>query len=231
MSTESSFWQRIGGVFRPANGKQGNGHNIENGKSANGGHEVAQANITRRPPSVNELREGYDRVVTLMDTMRDHFDKQDQRANKLVTSVERIAGTLEQLAKAQDKQNESISAIASQVDSAQRFNSSVSSALMELPTSLQAQADTVRAMGRQFEASQQSLRGLNDAVESLRLANVAQVESLRKLTADSGDQQESLRTMLKAQDRRFTVGAIVAGVIGVGLIGGVIVALVAVLRG
>ncbi len=225
MSTDSSFWQRIGGVFRPANGKH------DEGNGANGGHDAPTATITRRQPTVHELRDGYDRVVNLMDAMRSHFDKQDARANQLVTSVDRIAGTLEQLANAQDKQNESISAIASQVESAQRFNASVSSALLELPTSLQAQADTVRAMGRQFEASQQSLRGLNEAVESLRLANVAQVESLRKLSAGSTEQQQSLHTMLKSQDRRFTVGAIVAGVIGVGLIGGVIVALFAVLKG
>jgi hypothetical protein len=240
MSSGISFWKRVGSSFRAkeirtdqTNG-DGDGplQSVEPvspirhraGGSGNGSSSVSSLlPWVRRRKTLDRLDERYQRVLELMGAMRDHFERQDHRAEELAVGVGRLGNTLEQLAGTQRVQSESVASIANRVDEATRHSIGLSTMLRELPASLQAQAEAVRAVARQMETTRAadaqlagSLRQFGEAADALRDAGSAQVETLQRLHHTGRDQQESLRGFVRQQTRLLLIIAIVVAVLGLG---------------
>lgn len=242
MSAEISFWKRVGNVFR-ANGRDaiysgGNGNKpalcVEavgpergNGRDTDHGGSPASSLLpwVRRQRSLEQLREGYQRVLELMDAMCVHFERQDRRAEELTASIDRVGGTLEQLANAQRSQSERVVSIASRVDEAAKYSAGLSATLLEMPASLQAQAESVRAVARQMEAARDadaqvvsSLHQVGQAVDSLRDAGDVQVQTLQRLRDSGARQEESLQAFVRKQSHLLLITAIIVTVLGLGAV-------------
>ncbi|MBI5864885.1 MAG: hypothetical protein HZB38_10325 [Planctomycetes bacterium] len=234
MSNPSTFWKRVGSAFRL--GGDGNLTPTTpstvlmtrefrdvgrlSGEDGGGG---AFSNFfpwqSRRRREAAELRERQICVMEQLAAMKVHFQVQDQRAEQLNAAVQRVAGTLEQLASSQSAQAHSIATIAQHAETSVRQGASLLATTVELPASLQAQAEAVRAVSRRMEASQAtdaqlvaSLQQFGRSVEELHRAGALQVETLRGLHSADDRHQEQFRALIKAQNRRlyWICGLIVA---------------------
>jgi len=170
----------------------------------------------RRAQSVEQLREGQQRVLEMMDAMRTHFDSQDNRSEQMTHSVEHIAGTLERLAETQARQREFIAAIATHIETAGRQTRAISEALREVPATLQAQADAAARIAEQVEATRgvetrvvDSLDNVGRSVETLRDSSTRQAQSLEDLHRINHEHQQSVAVLLREQSRRFLIALIV----------------------
>jgi hypothetical protein len=239
MSSGISLWKRLGSALR-ANSVHDNGsRDVQSVQPAepigkdnhrpNGRGSSASSLLPwgRRQRTIDRLDERYQRVLELMDAMRDHFEAQDRRAAEVTAGIERVGSTLEQLAGTQRTQSEGIASIAARVDDVTRRSTGLATLLSEMPASFQAQAEAVHAVARQMEAARvvdaeltASLRHFGQAADSLRDAGTAQVESLQRLHATSRGQKEALQVFVRKQTRLLLVITIVVGVLGLGAIAG-----------
>lgn len=165
---------------------------------------------TRRGATIDQLREGHDRVVRMMDALSGHFERQDRRSEQMIDSVVRMAGTLEKLAETQRQQGEFVQIIARGVDAAGLSTGSLAASLGQLPATLAAQTEALRGVVRQLEASQQtetqlahSVQQVGLAVDALRAAGAMQVDSLQRLSSGDEQQRDALKAFIREQDRRF----------------------------
>jgi len=242
MSQATSFWRRLGDLFRGGIGERwsGNGHNRVNGTaledrtadqvvpperdgSPNGTSPRSLARWGRREPTVTQLRDGYQRVLEMMDALQEHFRQQDARAERLGRSAERTAGTLEQLAGSQQAQQEHLRLIAEQVSEAGKHAVAMSASLGQMPRMLQLQADALKMMLRQFEVSQEadtqlmhSLQHLGRAVDTLSASSTTQVQTLERLALAERAQHEALTLLVREQSRRFLIIIVVAAILSLG---------------
>jgi hypothetical protein len=237
MSSGTSLWKRLGSALRISTE-----HSNGNGAVASVTPAEAVGQNDRRPtngdsrPSflpwvrsrkaIERLDERYQRVLELIDAMRNHFEAQDLRAAEVTAGLDRMGGTLDRLADTQQAQCEGIASIATRVDDAARSSAGLMTMLAELPASLQAQAAAVHAVARQMEATRAadaeltiSLKQFGLAAESLRNAGTAQVESLQRLYQTSRDQKDSLQVFVRQQSRLLLIITIIVAVLGLGAIG------------
>ena len=242
MSTGVSFWKRVGDVFRAGGvgGRDSNGNGRVPGAEAAGASRDGDPDESgsppsetpprttllpwlRRQPGTPHLPEAQQRLVTLMDSMQEHFEKQDERAEQLNGSVDRVANGLEQLAEAQRGTGERIHSISQQVDVAGKYTATLSDALCQMPATMQAEAEAIRSVAQQLEVAHEadtqlmhSLQQFGHAVDSLRQSGTAQVETLERLHAAERGQRETLTDLIRAQGRRFLVVMIVTAALGLG---------------
>jgi len=165
----------------------------------------------------------YQRMAEMIETLRDHYRQQDERAARVEQQTERISGILQQLADDGHRQQEHVRAMADNVSLASRHTAAMSETLSLLPPLLQAEADAVRSMVRRMDVAQEtdtqlmhSLQKLGQAVETLQAAGAAQVQTLERLNAAEREQRQALTMLVREQTRRFLLIMLVAAILGVG---------------
>lgn len=241
MSSGLTLFKRISGAFRDQfSSRNGSGDARGNGlcgDRSSGSKEFsttaepdssASASIfpwVRRQQMVLQLDQRYQRVVELMDVMRTHFEAQDRRAAELTAGINRVGGTLEQLAESQRSQCEGIRSLASRVDLAAKYSGDLAAMLVEMPASLQAQAEALHSVARQMESARSadaqltdSLRQFGRAADALNNSSRAQVDSLQRLHSSSKFQEENLRGFVHGQTRLLIIITVIVAVLGLGAI-------------
>jgi len=224
----------MGSVLRVAPFAVSSGNGKTNGSShvpgRIGGESERSVELSprpRKPVTIDQLRDGYDRVLEVMDAIQAHFERQDHRAEQMSQSVERVASTLERLAETQSVQRDALASISTQVDAARKHASTLSATLMEMPASMHAQAEMVRAIAKRLEVSQEtdvqlvgSLERFGAAVDALRESTSAHVATLHRMQASDSDMKESLKGVIREQGKRFFAAMVVVGVLGAAALGG-----------
>jgi methyl-accepting chemotaxis protein len=247
MHVETSFWKRVGNMFRssddsePRNGN-GNGHGNANPARAEQGAKQSTPSegnwsVARREPSSRELKDGYRKVGELMTALQHHFARQDERSEHLTRSVQQVAESLHQLSATQKNQGEYIRAIAERVEGVDEHAARLNDTISKLPSAMDAQAGAVQALSRQVELFQQadqrvaeSLTGLSHAVESLGTSAAAQVDTLKLLSTQESEKREALTTLVKDQSRRFLIVLVITAILGIGALSGMGVTLAMILN-
>ncbi|MBN2445697.1 MAG: hypothetical protein JXO22_03170 [Phycisphaerae bacterium] len=222
MATGASFWRRVGNALRGESGLGGDGGLA----TVNDNHEQPPSggwSLLRRRPNRREMSERYERVIELMSAMHTHFERQDEHARQLNTSMHELVDSLAALTDAQQAQGESVRNVADRVVAASQHVASLADTLGRVPASLAAQAESVHALARQLEIAQEAdhrvantLGDLGQAVTSLQTSEAAQVQSLHKLHDRESEQREALANMVREQGRRFLTVTIVAVVMALG---------------
>ncbi len=213
MTTSPSLWQRLVRVFQPGASADG-----EPGDEPSSGGELAVGGPrVLKPAGTRELAV---RMVALADALQDHFHRQDARALELAHALDRMGGTLAQLAETQRGQGEYLKTIATQGESAARNASMATDTLARIPDSLLAQAEAIRTVAKQIELSQESdrqfihsLQHFGQAVDTLGSAGSAQVEALQRLGGIQSAQHETLVSVVREQNRRFLTVVVILGVL------------------
>lgn len=173
----------------------------------------------RRPPRA-PAREASLKLTELADAMEEHFRRQDQRAAELAGWLERMGGTLERLAAAQQAQGEFLRSIAGHAEAASKHSAALATTLGRVPESLLAQAEAIRTVARQLEIGHEadnqlmhSLQQFGRAVDTLGSSGTAQVEVLQRLSNAQGQQHEAFAGLVREQGRRFLALAVIAAVL------------------
>jgi hypothetical protein len=219
------FWHRVNSFFRPAaTGNDGRTTDEPAGENAglvaNPPSPGAQRPILgwwRRPASPH-VREVALRVVELAHSLQQHFEQQDRRSAELANSLNRVGGTLEQLADSQRAHGEFLRSIAEHTETASKNAAALTSTLGRVPESLLAQAEAIRTVARSLDVSQEA--------DTLGSSGAAQVDILQRLNAAQQAQHEAFAALAREQSRRFLTVVVVVGVLAVVAVGALITMLV-----
>ncbi len=249
MATQSSFWQRVGNLFRPDDPNATDVPPMPPLSTSTATVEpaapraltVVDAAATpwwrRRQVRQAQSQEMALRVYELAGAMQQHFRQQDQRAVELAGSLDRVGGILEQLASSQKAQGDYLRTIAERTDVASKHAAALTETLSRMPDSLMTQAEAIRTVARQLEVSQESdtqlmhsLQQFGRAVDTLGESGTAQVQVLHKLNTAQREQHEALTTLVREQSRRFVVVLAIASVVAVAGLAALGVTLLLVLR-
>lgn len=231
MAEQRTFWRRIGGMFRAESsepGDRGRGHAAvvddprqrdpaDAAPLAHGESAAPTPWWRRRQAKQAQAREMSLRMMELAGAMKQHFHQQDERAARLAAALERVGGTLQQLADVQGSQGEHLASMVTHAEHSSKHAAQMTETLGRLPDSLVAQAEAIRSVGRQLEVGQEadtqmmhSLQHFGRAVDTLSSSGTAQVEVLQQLTTAQRQQQEALSTLMRAQSRRQLMIMIIA---------------------
>lgn len=240
MAAPTSFWQRIGSMFRGSHGMNGGTLAVAANPPKTNNDAARPSSfmrLTGRDAGAAKLQDGYERLVALVDTMKAHFEKHDRRVEQLSGSLERIASMLEKLPETQRTTGECMNTIALHLDNANRASVELKETLAKVPPSIQAQAEAIKSVSKQMERASDSdvrlvgsLEKIGQVVESLSAAGAAQVEALQRIKAENAEQRTTLTSLLREQSRRFTIVMVTFAVLGAAAIGGAAYALWVVLQ-
>ncbi|RMF77561.1 MAG: hypothetical protein D6744_11215 [Planctomycetota bacterium] len=159
-----------------------------------------------------ELREGYQRVIELMNAMEQHFQRQDQRLEQLATALDGLTRTLAPMVAAQREQTEHVARIAEHAGGADTRLTELTRTLRDLPAATRAQNDALKAIDEHLAQScaideklAQALGKFDGAVDALRESGAVQVDTLNRLDHHQRESVDSLRSFVNTQNRRFLI--------------------------
>ncbi len=242
MAGPVSFWQRVNNLLHPAASTGDDGltprdeGEVEDAalasRAAGSGAPRPIFGWWRRTPSP-QVREVSLRVVELAHSLQQHFEQQDRRSAEVANSLNRVGGTLEQLAESQRNHGEFLRAIAEHTEAAGKNAAALTTTLGRVPESLLVQAEAIRTVARSLEVSQEadtqlmhSLQQFGKAVDTLGSSGAAQVDILQRLTAAQQAQHEAFAALAREQSRRFLVVVVVTAVLALAALAAVVAMLV-----
>lgn len=245
MSTQPSFWTRLGAAFRgapvgadepltpdsvPMLARNGS---VDRDDAPPGGFGGFFNRRGRREREAREMEERQARVNALITGMSAHFDAQERRAEQLNHAIQRVGSTLDRMAEAQSTQARAVESLSRHVESSAHGTAALLTAAQELPASLQANAEAVRCVAKRFEAAEasdarmvDSLQQFGVAIDSLRSSGEAQVQTLHRLNAVDERHHDTLKAFIRLQNRRVIVACIVTVVIVLAAVAGLATAIV-----
>jgi hypothetical protein len=243
MAGPVGFWQRVNNLFRPAASAGDDGLTPRDESGAAGGTLMArppEAAVQRpvfawwrRGRNSPQVREVSLRVVELAHSLQEHFEQQERRAAEVSNSLNRVGGTLEQLAESQRAHGDFLRSIAEHTEAAGKNAATLTTTLSRVPESLLAQAEAIRTVARSLEVSQEadtqlmhSLQQFGRAVDTLGSSGAAQVDILQRLTAAQQAQHDAFAALAREQSKRFLVVVVVTGVLALAALGTLIAMLV-----
>ncbi len=242
MAGPVSFWQRVNNLFHGA-ASTGDDGLVPPDESV-----AEDAPLAARPPGPGapralsgwlrrrtnpQVREVSLRVVELAHSLQQHFEQQDRRSAEVANSLNRVGGTLEQLAESQRAHGDFLRAIAEHTEAAGKNAAALTTTLGRVPESLLVQAEAIRTVARSLEVSQEadtqlmhSLQQFGKAVDTLGSSGAAQVDILQRLTAAQQAQHEAFAALAREQSRRFLVVVVVTAVLALAALAALVAMLV-----
>ena len=231
MPTVRPFWKRLESLFRS------NGHHAERRTravdvvAAGEGNSRGAQTLTfgdvhggAKPPngsllsiggwrsSKTELREGYQRVIELMNAMERHFDRQDHRLEQLTGSLEKLTEILAPMVATQREQTGHMACMAEHITEADSRLANLVTTLRGLPAATQAQNETLRSLNGLLKGAAEtdaevthSLDRFGAAVDTLRESGAVQVDTLNRLNHEQRESSKGLRAFVRSQNRRFLI--------------------------
>ena len=231
---KTSFWSRVGDMLRRpgrAVGSRGDGRSAGlSGTASMTDSDTGDPGI--RPPIASKrhlarreaggrepLEEGFTRVVGLVESIQAHFKLQDERAERMAASFDRIAESLAQVPEASQTQVESLREIREQLQAGTAWTKRIEDSLSELPRMADAQRETMVSMGRQLEVLREAddrgtevMGELGQSMSRLEDAAKASTGVLKDMHTDSAAREERMTGLVREQTRqlmRFALAAIV----------------------
>jgi hypothetical protein len=242
MAGPGSLWQRVNSLFRSAPSTGDDGLTPRDAPVAEDATLAARpaGRESQRPvfgwwrrPTSPQVREVSLRVVELAHSLHQHFEQQDRRSAELANSLNRVGGTLEQLAESQRAHGEFLRSIAEHTEAAGKNAAALTDTLGRVPESLLVQAEAIRTVARSLEVSQEadtqlmhSLQQFGKAVDTLGSSGAAQVDILQRLTAAQQAQHEAFAALAREQSRRFLVVVVVTAVLALAALSALVAMLV-----
>lgn len=161
-----------------------------------------------REQALLRLEDGHGRLVTLMESMRQHMDVQDRQGHAVVHSLEDIAGHMLRMSQSVVKQTETLGAISAQMQAAAERARRVEQALVELPAMADSQRSTLTLLAEQVSAERaamdrigESVQAYGGALASLDRSTTSAADALRNLQASSVRTGEELAGMGRRQGK------------------------------
>lgn len=217
------FWSRVGHWFRNA-GRGEQAHDLpglspdgllggDQPVGIGGDHRPALAfsRRRRREHAVEQLQQGYQQVVGLVQSIQQHHQAQDRRADQVITALTQLAQTTARISEAAASQSDKLGEIAAQLEAGNDRARRWEQPLMDIPKLANAQREALGAIGRELQAGQEAdrrmietLEGFRQAVSTWGASSAAATEVLKDLNEATCRRDEDLNTLIAAQNKRFT---------------------------
>jgi chromosome segregation ATPase len=173
---------------------------------------VQLGSLTPGQNRLEKLQDGYLQVIELVDTIRKHQDRQDERAVEFSTSLSKMASTLAEIEKGNHQQVDQLGNIAEELRAGNKRGDHWQEVLAEFPKTAQAQREALMSVTRQMEAVGDrddkmtgSLDSLREAVTALGDATTASSVAVKNLQMTAIEDSERTADLLEAQNKRFTM--------------------------
>ncbi|HNO77283.1 MAG TPA: hypothetical protein PKN33_04405 [Phycisphaerae bacterium] len=193
---------------------------------------VQLGSLSASQNKLEKLQDGYLQVIELVETIRKHQDRQDERAVEFSTSLSSMASTLAEIQKGNNKQVDQLASIADELRAGNKRGDHWQEVLAEFPKTAQAQREALLSVTRQMEAVGDrddkmtgSLDSLREAVTALGDATTASSVAVKNLQMTAIEDSERTADLLEAQNKRFsmlfavtvtmTVIALITGVVAI----------------
>ncbi|MDD4888750.1 MAG: hypothetical protein PHU85_02375 [Phycisphaerae bacterium] len=164
----------------------------------------------RRTSQLGRLEEGFDKLVSLVDVIDQHIQKQAERSEQLVSQTRRVADSVAQAHGLQKQRTEAVEEMANQYRTQTRQMQAVAEAVEALPRAIKQQGDQLGQIRDQLEAQLeaqlstaqgiQQLAGATDVIRTLADEQRRHVQQLQE-----ANQAATLQVAeaLDRQNRRF----------------------------
>jgi chromosome segregation ATPase len=204
-----------------------------NGHSANAKVGRAPSRwITRREQVLSQLQEGYERVSVAIEDVRRHLVQQEQRSERVCTSLEQLARSTNELPQVARQQAQTLEAIASQLETTHVRTRQLTEAVAEIPKVARNQMETLGSLNRQLEVSSEqgvvthrALEKLETAVFALGELNGTQAKALSVMNEQTREQNALLTKMIERQNRRLAIVLAAALLVGMTALAAMVVSL------
>ncbi|GJM26456.1 MAG: hypothetical protein DHS20C16_28710 [Phycisphaerae bacterium] len=170
------------------------------------------SSLTPGQNKLEKLQDGYLQVIELVETIRKHQDRQDERAVEFSTSLSSMASTLGEIQKGNHQQVDQLGNIAEELRVGNKRGDHWQEVLAEFPKTAQAQREALMSVTRQMEAVGErddkmtgSLDSLREAVTALGDATTASSVAVKNLQMTAIEDSERTADLLVAQNKRFTM--------------------------
>lgn len=220
---KTRLWTRVGGWFRV--GGRGDGASRSDTMIESALTEIddtivpsSRKAVSRRDPSGRErAEEGFAKVVALIESIQGHMRTQDERTERMVASLGRIAESLSRMPEHSQAQVESLGQIQQQLEGDAAQARRLEENLAQLPALADAQRETMVSVGLQMdelresgERSVECLSSFGEVISGLEQSTGAASDTLREIHREAASREDRLTDLLRDQNRRLTLFAYAA---------------------
>ncbi|MBI1372908.1 MAG: hypothetical protein GC159_09125 [Phycisphaera sp.] len=173
---------------------------------------LARITGSRREQTIQNLQRGYEEVVELMKTVRGHMESQSDRADRLLTLMQRLPEALEALPETNRNQARMLELINSHLDQqthqAQRLNEVIGT----LANSTEQNNQVMGVMQQQMDATREtdmkmleSYARMSDTLTGLHDSAKANVSALQTVSQHTRETDEKMEALLRRNARQMMV--------------------------
>ncbi|NOX59085.1 MAG: hypothetical protein GXP29_09540 [Planctomycetes bacterium] len=161
---------------------------------------------------LEKLQDGYLKVIDLVESIREHQGRQDERAVEFSNSLSKMAETLGEIEQGNRQQVDRLANIADELRAGNERADHWQEVLAEFPKTAQAQREALVGVTKQMEAVGDrdekmtgSLDSLREAVTALGDATTASSVAVKNLQMTAIEDNERTANLLEAQNKRFSM--------------------------
>ncbi len=166
----------------------------------------------KRDQILEQLQNGYDKVLDLAESIQDHLALHNQRSDQVAELLMVLSKGIEDVPKATRQHAHTLASLAKQMEVENRQNREIVSAISELPRTAEAQKQGMDAIAVQVRASAAVTQKLSDRLDSVgqvvKLLGDAlseQVHTLRVVQQATRQQESQWVAVLDQHSRRSTM--------------------------
>lgn len=213
---KTSLWNRVGDWFR-ATAQPGADAEV----AADADVDLGATNEVMVPSSRpaaprkeittrDRVEDGFSQLVSLVESVRGHLEAQDDRAERIVSSLQRIAESLSPLPERSQAQLESLEEIKRHLEAEAARLKRLEESLSQLPGLADAQRETMVSVGHQLDGMREAgerhaeaMDTVGDVLSGLKETNGVTVDALREIRLESSSREDRLTDLLRDQNQRL----------------------------
>ncbi len=172
--------------------------------------------IARESP-MDKLQRGYEEMVSLMSSVRNHLETQAQRSERLLRVLDGLPEALKSLPEATRNQTRTLEAIQTNLNQQVQHNTKLAEALNGLSQSTKHHEHAMSAIGQQLDAGHQrseqilgSFNSLTGTLDRMADANEAGTILLRRMAEQESQAAEQVRQLFIRNQKQMTTMSIVS---------------------
>ena len=172
--------------------------------------------IAKESP-VEKLQRGYEEMVALMTSVRNHLETQAERSERLLRVLDGLPEALKSLPEATRNQTRTLEAIQTNLSQQVQHNTKLAEALNGLSQSTKHHEHAMSAIGQQLDAGHQrseqilgSFNCLTSTLDRMTDANEASTILLRRMAEQESQAAEQVRQLFVRNQKQMTTMSIVS---------------------
>jgi len=172
--------------------------------------------VSKETP-MDKLQRGYEEMVSLMASVRNHLETQSQRSERLLHVLDGLPEALKSLPEATRNQTRTLEAIQTNLNQQVQHNTKLADALNGLAKSTHHHEHAMSAIGQQLDAGHQrseqilgSFNSLTGTLDRMSDANEASTILLRRMAEQESQAADQVRQLFVRNQKQMTTMSVVS---------------------